>query len=137
MLALMLSFPLTVLVNPICGDCSAWLAPKLNSTLHKGWSRSELGGHTSGCCPSHASLLSSICIGWHKLRGGLKSLSLLILDAAVTVHSILTGSFISGSKNVVSLNSAVVTTVAWDWASKLESQFLGLHSMENIGSVFC
>lgn len=131
----MRSLTLTVLVNPICGDCSAWLAPKLNSTLHKGWSRSELGGHNSGCCPSHASLLSSICIGWHKLGGGLKSLSLLILDAAVTVYGIFTGSFIGGSKNVVSLNSAVVTTVAWDWSSKLMSQLPLINSVENLGSI--
>ena len=133
MLALMLSFPLTVLVNPICGDCSAWLALKLNSTLHRGWSRSESGGHNSRCCPSHASLLSSFGIGWHKLRGSLKSLSLLILDAAVTFHSIFTGSLISGSENVVSLNSAVVTTVTWDWSAKLKSLLLSLNSVEDLG----
>ena len=82
---------------------------------------------------SHLSHLLGGSVLWHELSCLLEGLSLLKLNTVVAVNSVHSGTLVGGSKDVVSIESAVGSTVAWNWVSKVKTSLSWLHSMEDIG----
>ena len=84
---------------------------------------------------SEFAIRASLFVGWHELLGGLQGLALLELDALVASLSTDLGGLVGSTEDVVSLDSAVVAAVAWDWVAKGEASLLCLHAIEDLSGV--
>jgi len=87
----------------------------------------------SGCSelPSGTSLI----VARHELTRIFQGLSLFVFNADVAIDGVSSSCLVGSSKNVVSFNSAVMSTVSWDWVSKLESLLLWLHAIEDVSGL--